>query len=203
MKFATSAGSSGLVALALFFGTPTPGQAGYNPPVGSITTSVTPITTGGYDWDYTITLSSNRADAPIGAIEIPEISAGDLTSTLTLPASWSGTEISSPAFADPILKSGATPGAWILLTSDNSDGWVYPSGTVSFNLFSTLGGQAGADVSAAFYSGGGYPDNLNFTTDPSTPTSAPEPATWVLMGLGALGLVALRRRKGALAPARA
>jgi PEP-CTERM motif len=119
-----------------------------------------------------------------------------------LPSGWSGTEISSPAFADPILKSGATPGAWILLTSNNFDNYVFPGATVDFNLFSTLGGQAPAQVSAAYLQGGTYPGGLNFTTDPSTPTSAPEPATWVLMGLGALGLVALRRKR-ALVSARA
>jgi MYXO-CTERM domain-containing protein len=201
MKFVASAGLSGLIALALYFGAPTSSQAGSNPPVGSIETIVTP-TTGGFDWDYRLTLSSG---AYIGAIEIPEISAGDLVASLTLPSSWSATEITSPAFDDPILKNGATPGAWILLTSNDASDFVMPGTTVDFTLFSTLGGQAPAQVSASYLdlSDGRYPSALSFTADPSTPTSAPELSTWALMGLGALGLIALRRRKALVAPARA
>ena len=104
MKFATSAGSSGLIALAVFFGAPTSGQAGFNPPVGSIETIVTPITTGGYDWDYRVTLTSG---AFIGAIEIPEIGAGDLQVTLALPGGWSGTEITG--FRRPDSQVGRHP----------------------------------------------------------------------------------------------
>jgi PEP-CTERM motif len=188
MKFATSAGLSALIALALCFGAPTSSQAGFNTPVGSIETVVTP-TAGGYKWDYRVTLTSG---APIGAIEIPEVSAGDLQVTLALPGGWSGTQISSPAFADPILKSGDTPGAWILLTTNSNDNAILQGDTLNFNLFSTLGGQALAQVSASYFD---ISTHLNFTVDPATPTSTPEPGTWVLMGLGALGLIALRRRK--------
>ena len=125
----------------------------------------------------------------------------EATLDVTLPLTWSGTEISSPAFGDPILKNGDTPGAWILLTSSDPTHYIGAPGVASleFDLFSTLGGSTPADISTAYLSDSAEYSSV-VTVDPLTP-NVPEPSTWALMGLGALGLVALRRRKRALVPA--
>ena len=118
------------------------GYAGNVAPDVSISVDVKPITTGGYDWDYTVTVLTPGSAYSIGAIEIPEVQPGDLEETLALPTGWSGSEISAPAFADPQLKTLGAPGAWLLLSAAAFDDYINASGLynnpLSFNLFSSF-----------------------------------------------------------------
>jgi hypothetical protein len=143
--------------------------------------------------------------APIDEIEVPEVAPGIL-SALSLPAGWSATELTAPIFGDPGLKDGGATAAWLYLSSPaNADaiGYDGSTGYVDFNLVSNYGGTKQADISTAWSPYGktiGPFDEVT-TVDPLTP-NVPEPGTWVLMGLGALGLVALRRRKSVVVPVR-
>lgn len=200
MKLSTATSSCASFAFAILLSAAAFAGVSVAPNV-SVGVVVTPDGSG-FDWDYTVTLNNAAAGAVhIGAIEIPEVKAGYLTSPGGLPSGWSAQELTSPAFGDPLLKPDGTPGAWLLLSTTDFASYIGTPGNnpLTFDLFSDFGFQTPADVSTATPSGGVY--YVVTTIDPSTPGSAPEPATWVLMGLGALGLVALRRRKNRLAPA--
>ena len=126
--------------------------------------------------------------------------------TFTLPTGWLGTEITSPAFGDPLIKPNGVPAGWILLqTLDFADSVSSGNSPVDFNLYSTFGGGPPAQVIGALpiveQDQTFYEDLV--TVDPRTPSPVPELSTWALMVLGALGPVALRRRKGALVLTRA
>jgi hypothetical protein len=196
MTPAKSIGASVALALTFVLSATTGSYAGGITPDVSVDVTVSPIMSGGYDWDYKVTITNPDAGVPIGAIEIPEVKSGYLQPTLPLPTGWKGKEIDSPAFANPHLKTLGAPGAWILLSADAFEDYINASGRnnpLDFNLFSWIGGSTPAQVSTAFLFQGEY--EFQVTVDPITPNSVPEPATWALMGLGALGLIALRRRK--------
>lgn len=210
MKLRTLVGSCAFLGLGSFLAFPTSGQAGS---VGSSVAIDVTVTPDGslFDWDYRVAVTNANQGAPsVGAIEIPEVASGAL-SALSLPTGWGASEIiGSPIFGAPGLKAGGTPGAYFFLSATSPDNYVgFDSSTdfVDFNLISSVGTAVQADVSTAFptyFSDYTEYDDIT-TVDPPTPnvtSSVPEPSTWALMGLGALGLVALRRRKGALAPAR-
>lgn len=207
MKLWTSIASCAFLVSAGLLGAPTSGHAGSITPTVTIGVQVTK-SGAGFDWDYTVQITNPGAGTPINIIEIPEVKSGYLDSTVfTLPNGWTATEETSPPFADPLIKPSTTPAAWLVLSTDiNTDAinWDQQNNPLDFNLYSTVGGSVQASVSTAYsYLQEGTPVYVySVTIDPITPTSAPEPSTWALMGLGALGLIALRRRKGALAPAR-
>src|SRR5271166_4793196 len=75
-------------ALLALLAVPTVGHAGSGPPVATIDVTITP-TGSGYIWDYRVTLTMYD---PIGAVEIPEVQAGDLSAPLGLPPGWIATE---------------------------------------------------------------------------------------------------------------
>lgn len=206
MKLCTSIASCVLLASGFLLSIPACGHAGGIGAQLSIDVTVTP-SGAGYDWDYRVTLLNPPADgAAIGAIEIPEVQLGYLDWTIfTLPTGWLGTEITSPAFGDPLIKPNGVPAGWILLqTLDYADSVTSGNSPLDFNLYSTFGGGPPAQVIAALPV---VEDQISYedlvTVDPRTPSPVPEPSTWALMGLGALGLIALRRRKALFAPARA
>jgi len=135
MTSAKFIGSAAFLALAVLFGTPTPGYAGAPgvPPDVTIDVTVTPSGSG-FDWDYTVNISNLlEGGIPIGAIEIPEVSAGALEATLPLPTGWSGTEITAPAFSDPQLKVLGAPAAWIYLTACTAAARRSRTGSRSFD----------------------------------------------------------------------
>src|SRR5271168_5369770 len=105
MKLPTAIASWAFLAAAFLLSIPASSYAGGIGARLSIDVTVTP-SGAGYDWDYRVTLLNPPADgAAIGAIEIPEVQLGYLDWTIfTLPTGWLGTEITSPAFGDPLIK---------------------------------------------------------------------------------------------------
>jgi hypothetical protein len=207
MKLSSLAASLAVLASALF-SVSTPGYAdGYVTPDVSVSVTVTPSGSG-FDWDYTVQIT-NPSAAPINIFEIPETQSGAFASVnYTVPVGWTATEETSAPFADPLIKPSTAPAAWLVVSTLNlADAINYSPENIplSFDFYSTLGGSVPAQFSTAYREFAGDTPDYFFTVtlDPPTPSSVPEPATWIMMGLGALGLVALRRRKGALSPARA
>lgn len=207
MKLSSLVASLAVLASAFSFSASTPGHAGGVAFTVSVSVQVTPSGSG-FDWDYTVGITSNEVGIPITIFEIPEVHSGALDSTMfTLPSGWTATEETSPPFDDPLIKPSTTPAAWLVVSTDNFDDGIdanSENNPLSFNFYSTFGGQVPAQFSAAyrFFFNDTPVYDSTVTLDPLTP-NVPEPSTWVLMGLGALGLVALRRRKGIPGVARA
>ena len=129
----------------------------------------------------------------------------DLSSNtrLRVGTAWGGSQIGSVASTAigsfigdlHVVNSGAT-----LVLGDDSDilgtGWIANNALSIFALASaanTFTSDGNADSSFSNYANVGAQARYVYTQDP--PVTVPEPASMALVGLGMMGLAALRRRK--------
>jgi len=158
-----------------------------------VTPTITAVS-GGFNWTYDITLSVTQQLLNGDSFTIYDFGPGTLVS---MPPTWA---VSTDPFA-PTTGMSSNGTVTPIQTSALNWTFAWTDGTVmgpvdlgKFVIFSTSGTPTAASFMGRGTDQGTMMKNANLSST-LVPTATPEPATFVLLGSGLLGIVAFARRR--------
>ena len=175
----------------------TPAQAA-NPCSGSnICGNSSTVTPGAGFFNYNYSFVAGPTAGTVHSFEIPEVHSHEFLTGSgggflgSIPSGWFITEVSTGTAPFKAPNANLTPLAWLDVTF-GGEGFFFGSGQVfNMTLESLNGNNIAATVVGTFAEGGSW------EIDPPTPgpTPTPEPASLAMLGVAAVGLGAMRRRR--------
>jgi hypothetical protein len=190
------AGDQGTGMVNLFYDASQGGYTELDPNVGgSPNLTLTPVTPYQVLFNFSYSIPGCEGDACQGATPQPTAASGVLSTFYTygnnyfvtgVSGSWNGTAIQG------ILEPGSFGGNDNLLTTDDPH---LTSNGLSFALAGGTGGNDGiGSVNLCYFGGLGYTEFTNsagYTPDFNL-SAIPEPSSWMLIGVGIVGIAGLR-----------